>query len=81
MERLLGEILKLIQQAVRECFEEFLGKKEEELLLPDQLADKLKVPISWVYEMSRTGNIPTHRVGRYIRFKLSEVLEHLKREE
>lgn len=38
----------------------------------------LKVPISWVYEQSRQGNIPTHRIGRYIRFDLREVLANQK---
>ena len=42
------------------------------------LADRLKVPVSWVYEQSRQGNIPTHRIGRYLRFSLTEVLESQK---
>jgi hypothetical protein len=32
-----------------------------ELFTPEELAEKLKVPRSWVYEQSRQGNIPTHR--------------------
>ena len=49
-----------------------------ELLTPEKLAEALKVPLSWVYEASRQGNIPTHRLGRYIRFDLAEVLAHKK---
>ncbi|MBI2361025.1 MAG: helix-turn-helix domain-containing protein, partial [Deltaproteobacteria bacterium] len=45
------------------------------LLTPEELAERLKVPLSWVYEQSRQGKIPTHRIGRYIRFDLCEVLE------
>jgi len=48
------------------------------LLDPEELAAKLKIPVSWVYEQSRQGNIPTHRLGRYIRFSLVEVLESQK---
>jgi excisionase family DNA binding protein len=44
------------------------------LLPPEELAAKLNVPVSWVYEQSRQGNIPTHRIGRYIRFDLREVI-------
>jgi len=52
----------------------------KELLTPEDLADRLKVPISWVYEQSRQGNIPTHRLGRYIRFNLHEVLASQKKD-
>jgi excisionase family DNA binding protein len=45
------------------------------LLTPEELAAAMKVPLSWVYEQSRQGNIPTHRIGRYIRFDLEEVLQ------
>ena len=46
----------------------------DHLLTAEELADRLQVPHSWVYEQSRQGNIPTHRLGRYIRFDLHEVL-------
>jgi excisionase family DNA binding protein len=49
------------------------------LLAPEELATKLNVPVSWVYEQSRQGNIPTHRIGRYIRFDLREVIESQKK--
>jgi hypothetical protein len=40
------------------------------LLTPEQLALQLSLPMTWVYEQSRQGNIPTHRIGRYLRFDL-----------
>jgi excisionase family DNA binding protein len=49
------------------------------LLPPEELAAKLNVPVSWVYEQSRQGNIPTHRIGRYIRFVLREVINSQKK--
>ena len=55
------------------------GKVDDKLLTPEELADRLKVPLSWVYEQSRQGNIPTHRMGRYIRFNLCEVIESQKK--
>ena len=45
------------------------------LLSPKELAERLGVPPSWVYERSRLGKLPTHRVGKYPRFDLAEVLE------
>ena len=56
------------------------GQGESKLLTPEELADRLQVPRSWVYEQSRMGNIPTHRLGRYIRFDLHEVLESQKKD-
>jgi len=55
------------------------GHGESKLLNPEELADRLQVPRSWVYEQSRQGNIPTHRLGRYIRFDLTEVLASQKK--
>ena len=55
------------------------GQGDSKLLTPEELADRLQVPRSWVYEQSRMGNIPTHRLGRYIRFDLHEVLASQKK--
>ncbi|MCZ6906697.1 MAG: helix-turn-helix domain-containing protein [Deltaproteobacteria bacterium] len=52
----------------------------DHLLTPEELADRLQVPRSWVYEQSRQENIPTHRLGRYIRFNLHEVLASQKKD-
>ena len=59
--------------------EEFQALKAElnghdQLLTPEELADRLNIPLSWVYEQSRLGKIPTHKLGHYIRFDLHEVL-------
>ena len=51
-----------------------------ELFTPEELAERMKLPVSWVYEQSRQGNIPTHRIGRYLRFSLTEVLESQKKQ-
>lgn len=80
---LLGEaLLGAIRQAVREEIQAAMGQNghTEMLLTPEELSDRLKVPLSWVYEQSRQGNIPTHRIGRYIRFDLQEVLGSQKKE-
>jgi excisionase family DNA binding protein len=78
---LLGQaLLDAIRQAVKEAIREANGNGHTaELLEPEELAAKLKVPISWVYEQSRQGNIPTHRIGRYIRFDFAEVLASQKK--
>jgi len=53
----------------------------EQLLTVEELADKLKTPVSWVYGQTRkkgTGTIPTIRVGKYCRFQLVDVLAWLQ---
>jgi len=79
---LLGQaLLDAIRQAVKEALQEANGNGHTaELLTPEDLADRLKVPLSWVYEQSRQGNIPTHRIGRYIRFDLHEVIASQKKD-
>jgi len=79
---LLGEaLLNAIRQAIKEAMQEANGNGQTaELLTPEDLADRLKVPVSWVYEQSRQGNIPTHRIGRYIRFDLHEVIASQKKD-
>ena len=45
--------------------------KAEDIITPEELAAKLKVPDSWVYEKTRgrcRNPIPCLRLGRYVRF-------------
>lgn len=41
----------------------------EQLMTAQEVAGRLGVPASWVYEQSRQGRIPTVQVGRYRRFR------------
>ena len=55
-----------------------------ELLTPDQLAERLKVGVDWVYEKSRTRGqhnanpLPVLRCGRYLRFYWPDVCGWLR---
>lgn len=40
-----------------------------QLLTASEVADLLGVPVSWVYEQSRQGRIPTVTLGRYRRYR------------
>lgn len=74
---LRAEIKELVREAVREAMNG-TGNGQSNLLTSEELADRLRVPLSWVYEQSRQEKIPTHRIGRYIRFNLVEVLASQK---
>lgn len=48
------------------------------IITPDELAERLKVPATWVYEKTRrrAGNknrLPAMRIGRYLRFSWADV--------
>jgi excisionase family DNA binding protein len=50
--------------------------KAEDILTPEELAARLKVPDSWVYEKTRgrcRNPIPCLRLGRYVRFDWTAV--------
>ena len=53
----------------------------EQLLTVIELATALKVHKSWIYSKTRetgAGGIPKIQVGKYLRFRESEVLEWLQ---
>jgi excisionase family DNA binding protein len=54
--------------------------KAEDILTPEELAARLKVPDSWVYEKTRgrcRNPIPCLRLGRYVRFDWTAVAKWL----
>jgi excisionase family DNA binding protein len=54
--------------------------KSEDILTPEEVAARLKVPESWVYEKTRVrcrNPIPCLRLGRYVRFDWLAVIAWL----
>lgn len=45
----------------------------DRLLTADQLAERWQVPKSHVYGLTRAGQIPTVRLGRYYRYRLEAI--------
>ncbi len=45
-----------------------------ELIDVRELAKRLNVAVSWVYERTRSGAIPCVRLGKYVRFNPAEVM-------
>jgi excisionase family DNA binding protein len=43
------------------------------LLSAAEVAEMLGVPVSWVYEQSRRGRIPTVTLGRYRRYRRGSI--------
>ncbi len=52
-----------------------------DLLTVEELAKQLRVPNSWVYSRTRLkgpDTIPAIRVGKYLRFRLADVLSWME---
>ena len=43
------------------------------LLTAADLAERWQVPTSHIYRLSRSGQLPTVRLGKYVRYQLAEV--------
>ena len=55
----------------------------ESLLSVEEVAELLRVPVSWVYEHTRarvSNRIPGFRLGKYWRFRTTDVLAWIERQ-
>jgi hypothetical protein len=57
----------------------------DDILTPSELAGRLKVPVSWVYERTRARAkarcrvmLPCLRIGKYLRFSWPDVCDHIR---
>lgn len=59
-----------------------LPASREVLLTVEEVSDLLKVPVTWVYERTRRrglDRLPGFRLGKYWRFRESEVFSWLEK--
>ena len=54
---------------------EMVLPEKPEVLTAEEVAERLKVKVSWVYHAAKQTRLRSHPVGRYRRFIWSEVLE------
>ena len=64
-----------------------VAQAKPEILTPQQVAERLQVPVSWVYEQSRNRSairvpdpLPHLKLGRYLRFDWIRVLAWMERQ-
>ena len=58
-------------------------RSDQVLLTVEEVAEILRVPLSWVYERTRQrsiGRIPGFRLGKYWRFRESDLLAWIERQ-
>jgi len=51
-----------------------------DLLTVGEVAKYLKVPVSWVYERTRTRELPVRKLGRHVRIPKSELIDWVDRQ-
>jgi excisionase family DNA binding protein len=47
------------------------------LLTAEEVAELLRLPVSTIYDLARTGRLPQLRIGRALRFSQSDLEAHL----
>ena len=45
-----------------------------------EMAQKLDLPVSWLYSRTRTNEIPHYKIGKYVKFNESEVWDWIKQQ-
>ena len=50
---------------------------DHRLLTAEEVAELLRLPVSTVYDLARTGRLPHLRIGRALRFSQSDLEAHL----
>jgi excisionase family DNA binding protein len=50
---------------------------EDRLLTADEVAELLRLPVSTIYDLARTGRLPHLRIGRALRFSRRDLETHL----
>ena len=51
----------------------------DRLLTVQEVADRLRVPLSWVYDRTRSNDIPGQvKIGKYVRIRESELESYIK---
>lgn len=75
--------IEAIADKVFEKLKPIIGKHEDEdnILDVDGLAQYLKVGKQWVYEKVHQGTMPYYKVGKYTRFRRSNIDAWLKKRE
>jgi excisionase family DNA binding protein len=51
------------------------------LITPEELAKRLKVPLSWIYDrikISGPERLPFYEIGDHLRFSIPEIEDYLK---
>jgi len=50
---------------------------DHQLLTAEEVAELLRLPVSTIYDLARTGRLPHLRIGRALRFSRNDLEVHL----
>jgi excisionase family DNA binding protein len=72
---------KIVSHSEKTTQETAMGMQFDELMTVREIAEVLKVPVSWVYERTRikgSARLPHIKMGKYLRFSPSQVKSWLE---
>ena len=76
-----SELEEIVERAIKKALNGN-GHPAGLLLTADQAAERWGVPVSWIRDMARRGELPCVHLGHYIRFKFEDldqfVIDHRK---
>ena len=58
-----------------------IANSSQKLITPQELAEWLQVPLSWIYDRTRKSGperLPFYKIGRYLRFSIPEIEDYLR---
>jgi excisionase family DNA binding protein len=51
---------------------------DQNLIGINEMANKLDVPVSWLYSRTRINDIPHYKVGKYVKFDSEKVMQWIQ---
>ena len=70
-------IADAVQRAARAVGAEAIVPLDHQLLTVEEVAELLRLPVSTIYELARTGRLPHLKIGWALRFSRSDLEAHL----
>lgn len=66
------------QHIVRQAVSDAAQRADEPMLDADEAAKRLSVSARWLEDSARAGIIPHYKLGRFIRFRVSDLAAHCR---
>jgi len=73
----VGQLKEIIHQEMQKS-SNGNGHHDGLLLTADQAAERWSVPVSWIRDMARRGELPSVHLGHYVRFTTEDLDQYIK---
>ena len=73
-----SELEEIVERAIKKALNGNERQDGDHLLDAKTAAKRLCVPVSWIRDMSRRGELPTIELGHYRRFRIEDLDRFIK---